>query len=171
MPCALTQGNNLSCNDGFGGMPYVYLGNREKFKFTIVNGQVTQIVKEVGARFFKYELPPFTGDFGFNKTTSQGDGTSECKHSINIVVNKLSGSVRNELEIMSKANVVAIAKDNNGVFHLLGHEFGLTTGIDGKSGKALKDRNGAEIKLEGMEKEIPYTVLDTLESSFEVPGV
>jgi hypothetical protein len=171
MACALTQGNTLGCNDGFGGLKEIYLGNKEDYTYTVAAGVVTAITKTTAKRFYKYELVPFTADANFDSSGTRENQTSEVKQTISFVMNKLSSSLRNELIILQKAQVVAVVVDNNGSAWLYGYENGLhAANIKGATGKALKDRNGYEVALEGMEKETPLSVQFSLVASLETPG-
>lgn len=171
MACLLTQGNILSCNEGFGGIKEIYLANKEGITATAALGVVTAFVKTTGKRFYKYSLTPFTANADFELATSRENGTQECKQTIGFIINKLTSSLRNELVNVSKANILAVVVDNNDNAWLFGNDFGLyTPTVKGASGKALKDRNGYEVALEGMEKEPPLSVTAALLSALETPG-
>ena len=171
MPCALTQGNTVGCGDGFGGVRTIYLANADDVTLTYTTGVVTTITKAVGKRFYKYDLVPFTAEANFEATNTRENQSQEVKQTITLIINKLSAALRAELGILGQAVIKAVVVDNNGEAFLYGQSFGLTAPkIAGATGKALKDRNGVTITLEGMEKEAPPSVNSSLIAALETPG-
>lgn len=171
MACALTQGNTIGCNDGFGGVKEIYLANAEDITLTYTTGVITAIGKTTGKRFYKYSLTPFTAEANCEAAGSRENQTTEVKQTISFVINKLSASLRAELGMLSTAQVKAVVVDNNGNAWMYGQDFGLyAPSIKSGTGKALKDRNGYEVGLEGMEKETAPSVNSALISALETPG-
>jgi hypothetical protein len=171
MACALTQGNTIGCGEGFGGIRTIYLGNADDFTLTYTTGVVTTITKATGKRFWKYDLVPFTAEAKFTGSNTRENATQEVKQTITLVINKLTAGLRAELGVLSGAIIKAVVIDNNGEAFMYGQDFGLNVPtIEGGTGKALKDRNGVTITLEGMEKLSPPSVNSTLVAALETPG-
>lgn len=171
MPCALTMGNTLGCNDGFGGIKTLYLTNQENLTgVTEASGVVSAITKAVGKRFFKYDLVPFTAEMKNEGTSSRENGSVEVKQTVSLIINKMTSAMIAEMKNLLAANVVCVAVDNNDIAHLLGREYGLNTSVNGMSGKALKDRNGFEITLTGMERAFAPTVAPAVLATLETIG-
>jgi hypothetical protein len=67
---------------------------------------------------------------------------------------KLSAAMRNDVHILAQNRTIWIAKDNNGLFKVLGQTGGMDIGDSTLStGKAFGDLNGATLTFVGMEKE------------------
>jgi hypothetical protein len=170
MSCALTQGFNLDCRDSIGGLKEVYLielGNLGTV--TEASGIVTAIVKASGKRFWKYSLIRETSNFDQVITPNDQNGTLYYAQTLQLIVNKLQASVRNEIMLIAQNNIAAVAVDNNGKGWLLGREFGLVLGGNSGSGTAWADRNGSTLTFGGNEKqlapEVNSATIATLETA------
>jgi len=159
MACALTQNYSLDCNDSFGGVKELYFAAKADITVAVTSGITTTITKAVGKKFWKYELIHQTAEVSETKTPSRENGTSMVAQSIKFPINKMSVSLRNELENFCQATLLCVVVDNNGTPWLYGNDFGLTTTeVAGKTGVKLGDRNGYEITLVGEEKVLAVKV-------------
>ncbi len=69
-----------------------------------------------------------------------------------IVVNKLSAAVNTELKLLAQNILIAVVKDNNNKFWMLGKERGLDMGAsESGSGTAFGDRSGYTLNFMGKE--------------------
>lgn len=171
MACVLTQGLNLDCRDSVGGIKEVYIteiGNISEV--TEASGIVTAITKASGKRFWKYSLIRETSNFDQVPTISEQNGTVYYAQTLQLIINKMQASVRNEIMLLAQNNVAVVAVDNNGKNWLLGKEFGLVlNGGNSGSGTAWADRNGSTLPFAGNEKalapEVDAATLATLETA------
>lgn len=154
MPCALTQGLNLDCRDGYGGVKRVLFMELENVTaYTLTSGVISAITKAVGKTFKEYKLIFETGDAKTSGTHDRAQGTSEYKQTVSFPINKMTTSVKNEIELLAKNRLLIIAEDQNGTYWLYGKENGLmATTTESMSGVALLDRNGYMLTFEGKEK-------------------
>ena len=172
MPCALTSGYQLDCKDNAGGILEVYFIERGAVtSISEASGVVTGLTKAPGKRFWKYELPKETGSLTENMTGNIQNGTVFYASELKIVVNKLNVAVRNEIKLLAQATMIAVAKDNNGKYWLIGRTSGidLTTGVLG-TGTAFGDRSGFDMTFSGSEPEPMLEVNSTVASALETPG-
>lgn len=171
MACALTQGYSLDCNDSFGGVKELYFASKADITVAVTAGITTAITKATGKKFWKYQLVHQTAEITEVKTPKREEGTSLVVQTIKFPINKMSVSLRNELEILCQAVLVVVAVDNNGIPWLYGNEFGLTiTESAGKTGVKLGDRNGYEITLVGEDKVLAVKVDSTSFAALETAG-
>jgi len=172
MPCALTSGYQLDCKDNAGGILEVYFIERGAVtSISEASGVVTGLTKASGKRFWKYELPKETGSLTENMTGNIQNGTVFYASELKIVVNKLNVTIRNEIKLLAQATMIAVAKDNNGKYWLIGRTSGidLTTGTLG-TGTAFGDRSGFDMTFSGSEPEPMLEVNSTVASALETPG-
>lgn len=172
MPCALTSGYSLDCKDSSGGIVEVYF--IEKGNVTSINeasGVVTGLTKAAGKRFWKYELPKETGALTETLTGNVQNGTVFYASELKVVVNKLLVAVRNEIKLLAQNTLIAVAKDNNGKYWMVGKSNGidLTTGTLG-TGTAFGDRSGFDLTFAGSEPEPMVEVNNTVANALQTAG-
>ena len=174
--CALTQGYELDCREGIGGLKEVYIiehGNVTAV--TEVSGVVTTITKATGTRFWKYSLVRETSNAVETISGNEQNGTIFYDQTVNIILNKRQASVRNEVLILARNFLMIVgvenqlnSSDQNRAF-LYGKDQGLQL-LQGQSetGTAWVDRNGYTLPFNGKEQllapEVEYSVLATLET-------
>lgn len=170
--CALSAGYTLDCKDSSGGIVEVYF--IEKGNLTTIataSGVVTGITKASGKRFWKYELPKETGSLVETITASVQNGTVFYASELKIVVNKLSVAVRNEMKLLAQNTLVAVAKDNNGKYWMIGKSRGVDlTGGTAGTGTAFGDRSGFDLTFGGSEPEPMFEVDSTVAAALETAG-
>lgn len=172
MACALTQGYSLDCRDSAGGITEVYF--IEKANVTAIaeaSGIVSGLTKANGKRFWKYELPKQTGFLTETITPSTENGTVFYSSELSIVINKLSAAVRNEIRLLAQNVLIAVVKDNNGKYWMIGAERGIdmsesTSG----TGTAYGDRSGYTLNFMGMEPDPMLEVNSTVAAALETAG-
>ncbi|MGN6416119.1 MAG: hypothetical protein ACTHMC_01415 [Pseudobacter sp.] len=172
MPCALTQGYNNDCREGIGGLKEVYiieLGNVSSM--TEVSGVITAITKASGKRFWKYSLVRETSNATETITGSEQNGTLYYAQQVQIILNKKTASVRNEIMLLAKNNVIIIGVENTGKAFLYGKVNGLQlNGGTSDSGTAWADRNGYTLPFTGNEVALAPEVDTSLLASLETPA-
>lgn len=172
MACALTQNYVLDCKDSLGGLTEVYFMPADDVtSYVEASGVITTLVKATGKRFYKYELVKGTSSFVENINASVENGTIFYQQELTIILNKLQTNTRNEILLLAKNLLVAVAKDNNGAFWYLG----LTRGLDitagsGQSGAAEGDRSGYTMTFTGKEAALAPSVNSTVSSALTTPG-
>lgn len=144
MACALTTGYTLDCRDSVGGVIEIYFIEKGNVSsVTEASGTVTAITKATGSVFRKYEQEQEVAFFVENLNSSIENGTEFYQQELTIVLNKMQVALRNELLLLNKNRLVAVVKDANGNYWLLGKTRSLyATGGNSGSGTASGDRNG-----------------------------
>jgi len=172
MPCALTQNYVLDCKDSLGGLTEIYfMPAGDVTSYVEASGVITTLVKATGKRFYKYELVKGTSSFVENINASIENGTIFYQQELTLILNKLQTNTRNEILLLAKNRLVAVAKDNNGTFWYLG----LTRGIDitagsAQSGAAEGDRSGYTMTFTGKEAALSPSVGSTVATALTTPG-
>ena len=156
MACALTQSYTLDCKDSIGGLKAVYFAAVEDIaSWTGSAGNYTAVTMDAGKTFFKYDLVKESSNFAEAVNTNVQNGTVFYAQTLEIVLNKLQVNTRNEILLLAKNNLVAIATDSNGFSWVLGFANGLDiTGGGSATGTAFGDRNGYTLTFTGNEKEL-----------------
>lgn len=172
MPCALTQGYNNDCRESIGGLKETYIIEKDSISsITEVSGVVTAITKKTGKRFWKYSLVRETSNTAENITGSEQNGTLYYAQQVQVVLNKKTASVRNEIMLLAKNNLIIIGVENTGKAFLYGKENGLQlNGGTAESGTAWADRNGYTLPFTGNEVALAPEVETSLLASLETPG-
>jgi hypothetical protein len=128
---------------------------------------ISAISKANNARFYKYEQLRGVAEAKEEITGSSENGSVFYAQTIELALNKMQASIRNEIKIMATAYMVAVVQDKNGKYWYYGETgtLELLTGTIG-TGKALADRNGYNLTLTGQEpnpaQEVNSSVIATL---------
>ena len=168
MACALTQGYTLDCKDSLGGITEVYfMSAQDVASYTVSGGVMTALTKDSGKRFYKYELVKATSGVVENINASVENGTIFYQQELTIVLNKLQANTRNEILLLAKNLLVAVAKDNNGKYWLMGYSRGAVVSAGTSvTGTAVGDLNGYTLTLTAQEPAMAYEVQATPASTF-----
>lgn len=172
MPCALSQGFTLDCRDSMGGMELAYLIEFDNVSGNIQSGGVvTTITKVTGKRFWKYNQKRETASWEEAYNDNSQNGTSFHTQTLNLVLNKMSGAQSQEVKLLAQNRLMAVVKDRNGKYFLLGEEVGLEReGGKAGSGTAPGDRNGYEITLTSSNRNPAPEVSASIIAGLETPG-
>ena len=156
MACALTQNYTLDCKDSLGGLKEVYFAAVEDIaSYAGSGGTLTAVTMDAGKYFWKYDLVKESSNFAEAVNTNIQNGTVFYAQTLEIILNKLQVNTRNEILLLAKNQLVAIVKDNNNAFWILGKDNGLDlTGGGSGTGTAFGDRNGYTLTFTGNEKEL-----------------
>ena len=164
MACALTSNYTLDCRDSVGGLVEIYFieeGNVESI--TEASGVVTAITKASGKVFRKYEQDQDTAFFVENLNSNVQNGSQFYQQELTIVCNKMQTATRNELLLLNKNRLIAVAKDANGAYGLLGKtRFLRATAGNSGSGTASGDRNGYTFTYTALEPSLAPSVDSTI---------
>lgn len=178
MACALTQGYNLDCREGIGGIKEVYIIELAGVSaITESSGIVTAITKATGKRFWKYSLVRETSNASETITGNEQNGTLFYAQQVQIILNKRQASVRNEIMLLAKNNIMIVVVENQldssnqNKAWLYGRTQGLLLNSGtSETGTAWGDRNGYTLPFAGNEPELAPQVQYSLLASLETPG-
>ena len=172
MACALTSNYVIDCKDSLGGLTEVYFMELANMtSYTEASGVITALVKATGKKFYKYELVRGTSMFVENINASVENGSVFYQQELTVILNKLQVATRNEILLLAKNRLVAVAKDNNGKYWILG----ITKGVDitagsGASGTAEGDRSGYTLTFTGKEAAMAQEVGNSIALALQTAG-
>lgn len=164
MACALTSNYTLDCRDSIGGLVEIYFIEAGNVSSIIeASGVVTAITKASGKVFRKYEQDQDTAFFVENLNSNVQNGSQFYQQELTIVCNKMQTATRNELLLLNKNRLIAVAKDANGAYWLLGKtRFLHATAGNSGSGTASGDRNGYTFTYTALEPSLAPSVDSTI---------
>lgn len=164
MACALTSGYTLDCRDSIGGIVEIYfIESGNVSSITEASGVVTAITKASGKVFRKYEQDQDTAFFVENLNSNVQNGSLFYQQELTIVCNKMQTATRNELLLLNKNRLIAVAKDANGAYWLLGKtRFLHATAGNSGTGTASGDRNGYTFTYTALEPSLAPSVDSTI---------
>lgn len=121
----------------------------------VTSGNVVSGITTSGStKFWKYDLTKQTSQFTETVTPSMENGTIFYQQDLQIVLNKMTAALRNELRLLGQNRLMAIVLDRNGVYWLLGSLNGLELSAGtAQTGTAFGDRNGYDITFTAMEEQ------------------
>ena len=141
MACDLTSGRVKGCKDSIGGNSILYLFDYLADAFTITAGEATAMNVALTAAY-AYELVGDGSTFTENPVSDRQTGTLTNTQTLTVVLQKIDAATAAELNIVAKAYPIAVIKDRNGVYHLIGQTDGIDFSIESTTGGAKSDLNG-----------------------------
>ncbi len=94
------------------------------------------------------------------------------KQTVKFPINKMTTAVRNEILLLIQNKLMVVVVDNNAQGYLYGKDFGMMVNSgSAKTGKAIADRNGYEIAIEGEEKTLAPTLTQAVIDTLTIAGV
>lgn len=159
MSCTLTTGFDLGCHDNRGGILELYFANYVS-DFAVTQdstGGVTDITG-TSLTWYKYELEEETGNFLETYQQNRQNGAQWVEQSVNLVMNKLEQTKRNEIKLLLRARTAVIVRTANngddataanGDYWLVGQTSGVRAlaGGTGGTGETRGDRNGYNLNF------------------------
>ena len=162
MACAQTLAGILrDCASNMGGIVEAYLANKaDVTAITKTSDKVTAITMASTAKFKKYQFKAGTGSMSSNYQVNQENGTIFVQTDFLMVFNRMETTKRIEITALAQGELIAIVKDANGLYWLLGeYEPMVISAGDGLTGTARADRNGYSITLQDNSPEMPSEIL------------
>lgn len=160
------------CSPSMGGIDLVLLANKDDVSAITVNsdGEISAITMETGAYFYEYRFRPGTGSMTSEYQIDEAAGVKYVQTLLSLVFSRMETAKRIEIGALALADAIAIVRDLNGKYWLLGkdHPLHLNAG-GGETGTARSDRNAYTITLQDDSLELPYEVLDSIISALIAP--
>lgn len=162
MSCLLNTGYALGCRDSIGGISLAYIGNFDADQVYTLDGS-NNIVGVTGSvvSYYTFEQEMETGSFTQDGAYSTENGTVFFTQNLALTFHKNDADLRNQLLVLSQANLSVIVKDQRGEYWLMGYHNGVrVTAGAMNTGKAFGDLNGVTITLTGKEPQPAYRIDD-----------
>jgi len=163
MACTQTlSGLTRDCASSVGGIIEVLLANADDVTgITITSDKVTAISLASSAKFHRYAIRRGNGSLNSTFTVDDTSGNKFVTSEVLMQFNRMQTQSRIEIMAMAQADLIAIVKDANGVYWLVGdtdHPLGISAG-EGPTGAAISDRNYYGITLQTQTPELPVEIL------------
>ena len=162
MPCLSLTGYAKGCDQSLGGIKKVWLVEKVGLStgMTITLGEVSGLTLLTGYSGYTYD---FLKDNSNWVQPIVGDGVLTSVHwepTLTLVFRKMSKLLRNEIYELSKGDLIAIIRDFNDIYWLVGLGRGLNLIASGgsSSGSKLEELNGETLTFKGIEGIPAYTV-------------
>jgi len=161
MACLIDNGYTLGCRDNVGGIKKVFIGTvvagEDVSNYTFVADEITATTSAIA--YFTFEQEMEAGSFSQNGTYSTENGTVFFDQQLTLIFHKNTTASRNQLLVLSQANVRVIIQDQRDQFWLMGYSNGVrATAGTMATGKAFGDLNGTTITLQGKEPQPAYRI-------------
>lgn len=156
MSCSITKGRTEPCKNTLGGLKAVYLANFDEADgaFTVTDSQVTAIDAGL-TTVYKFDLSAEANTFDQAIVGSRENGTRVNTQTLTVALKKQDVLTHAEINKLIAGRPVAIVRDNNDNYHVVGITEGMeTTGSTIGTGGAKGDFNGYNLTLSAQENEI-----------------
>jgi hypothetical protein len=163
MACLLSTGYTLGCRDSIGGIKRAYIGNFDSgATYTLDANEIVTAFSGATVSYYTFEQEMETGEFNQTGAYSTENGTVFFDQQLTLTFHKNDATLRNQLLVLSQANMSVIVEDQRGEFWLMGYQNGVRV-INGamNTGKAYGDMNGVTITFQGKEPEPAYNISGT----------
>lgn len=168
MTCNITSGIPKGCRDNAGGIVEVYLSTYPSGYTGLgwLSESGGTIIGLSGASFYTFKPNKNSSNWVENIQSSIENGTIGYEQVITLVFAKNDVTKRNVIKMLGQANMIAIVRDKNEKYWLLGAQNGLeVSGGGSSSGTMLNDLNGWNITISGTEPQPAYEVSASIISS------
>ena len=164
MACTQTlSGLTRDCLGSLGGILEVYLANVDDVSsITITSNKVTAITMNSTAKFHKYALRRNSGSLTSTATANAASGNQFYTNDLLLQFSRMETTKRVEIAAIALADTIAMVKDANGIYWLVGdqdHPLNLAGGTIGQTGQASSDRNGYDLPLQNESPDLPVEIL------------
>jgi hypothetical protein len=163
--CTINAGVTRDCSRGIGGVSEIYIANITDISdITLDTGNVVNAITTGSAGFYTYQPLKESGQFIETDNLSLPNGSQYIHQEITFGIGKTDAATREELQLLSTAQVIAIVKLNNGEYQLVGLDNdteiapGADVKVDSNSGKAYGDARGFTVTIMADAKRFAYSV-------------
>ena len=167
MACDLTLGRLEPCKDSSGGLKNLYFANFNSSifsEFTETGGLITALLSAPVSPIdlYKYEVRSSGHSVEDAPEVSGENGTVAVTTTVTAILKQLSGTSRDEFQLMMYGRPHIIAEDYNGNFLLVGIENGCDVVVNQVTGSAMGELSGYNLTATATEKQLSYFVDPTI---------
>lgn len=141
MNCDITKGRSKVCKSGIGGVSKLFLFPWIEDAFTVTDGVATAINASITS-VFEYELEGDGNTLAENMPSDRNTGTTINTQTLTVILKKIDAATSAEMKLVANSYPMAVVKDRNGVYHIIGIDDGIDFTIDTTTGGAKTDLNG-----------------------------
>ena len=143
MSCDISAGRLRACKNNLGGVASLYLVNyvEDAFTYSVSTGLATAINPLVTVAY-EYEIDGDTHNLVQDFVSSKDNGTSVNTQTLTAMLKKMDASTSAQLNTLVYGKTIAVVKDRNGVYSVVGIDDGVDFNVNASTGSAKADMNG-----------------------------
>jgi|TARA_E500000318_G_C3538538_1_gene203658 heme/copper-type cytochrome/quinol oxidase subunit 3 len=155
MPCIVTNGRELPCKSGVGGLKNVFFGpySTVTAALTDSSGTITLTDSET---FYEYHIKGNSSlETAIN--SSRENGTTFYESTLNLTFTFLDVATQEQIKLLAHSRPQIVVEDYNGNFFLVGKDHGCeVTGGTVVTGAAMGDLSGFTLTFTAQETAPPF---------------
>lgn len=162
------KGILADCNPNLAGIQEAWIGYFGDFDVTVdtTSSAQTHIITAISAaqgattgKLEHYTFAKQTGSLTSSLTKDEANGTRYYTNTVTLQFNKMEAQKHLEVEALSAEQLVAILKDNNGIYHYVGYDGYLSASdATAQSGQSYDDMNGYNITMDASSAFLPFQI-------------
>lgn len=159
------------CENNLGGIVAIYLANADEVEGStpssgntgVTDGVITAITMSGTSKFYKFDIKKNTSNFTSTLTVND-NGSSYVSTVLSFLLPRMDASKRAAMNAFMLAECVAIVKDSNGKYWLIGDKDNplTSTAGTGETGTAKGDANQYTVELTAETMDYPAEVQNTV---------
>jgi len=145
----ISSGISKGCSNNMGGVLKVWLTDLDSVtSVTATSGHISAITMggSPASVFYEFEFNRNTASFEENEPINIENGSAYYMQTITLVIPKRDVDKRNTIKTLAQRDLIAIVKDGNGIYWLVGEENGLLL-TELTSGSGLTKADGSKYTL------------------------
>lgn len=152
------NGIALDCGNS-GGLKVLYIADvLDVSLIDLAGSTIIGIIMVSGKTFKSFSFRKGNANFVSESTRDDQAGTAATTTTITAQFNAMDAEKRNDLAKLAKANVYAIAEDNNGKYHFIGYDSYCAGSVSANTGALLTESNNYVLTLVSETPEVPVFV-------------
>jgi hypothetical protein len=155
MPCIVTNGRELPCKSGVGGLKNVFFGPYSTTTAALTDSSGT-ITLDDNETFYEYHIKGNSSlETAIN--SSRENGTTFYESTLNLTFTFLDVATQEQIKLLAHSRPQIVVEDYNGNFFLVGKDHGCeVTGGTVVTGAAMGDLSGFTLTFTAQETAPPF---------------
>jgi len=155
MPCIVTNGRELPCKSGVGGLKNVFFGPYSTVTAALTDSSGT-ITLDDDETFYEYHIKGNSSlETAIN--SSRENGTTFYESTLNLTFTFLDVATQEQIKLLAHSRPQIVVEDYNGNFFLVGKDHGCeVTGGTVVTGAAMGDLSGFTLTFTAQETAPPF---------------
>lgn len=155
MPCIVTNGRELPCKSGVGGLKNIFFGPYSTVTAALTDSSGT-ITLDDSETFYEYHIKGNSSlETAIN--SSRENGTTFYESTLNLTFTFLDVPTQEQIKLLAHSRPQIVVEDYNGNFFLVGKDHGCeVTGGTVVTGAAMGDLSGFTLTFTAQETAPPF---------------
>lgn len=152
MACDLTTGIALDCKNKQGGLSSIYLLKYIEDAFTISATNEATAINPLVTVVYEYQIEGDGHILAQSFPSDRNTGSAVNTQTLTALIKGVAPTVSAELNNLVYGKTIAVAKDRNGIYRIMGISDGVDFSIEMTTGGAKTDMNGYTLTGTALEK-------------------